>query len=104
METILFVVVVALLMTGLIGLFSNNDPKTLTTWVYYLCCFAAGILVGVIAGDLTLGIMAGLIICLMTGYIATISRWGGDLGTRLDTWNKKRIKKADTDTPDDEPD
>src|SRR3990172_4151919 len=103
METIFFLVIVSLLMTGLIGLYSNNDPKRITTWVYYLCCFSAGILVGVVAGDLILGIKAGLLLCFMTGYIASISRWGGTLGKRLETWNTNRNKKVKTPKPKDEP-
>ncbi len=93
MESILTLIILVLLVVGITGLYNDNDLKKWATWIYYLCIFSIGPILGLIRDDILSGIMIGFLFIFMAAYVVSVSRWQLKLGKKLEKWQKKRFKK-----------
>lgn len=93
MESILTLIILVLLVVGIAGLYNDNDLKKWATWIYYLCIFSIGPILGLIRDDILSGILIGILFVFMAAYVVSVSRWQLKLGKKLEKWQKKRFKK-----------
>lgn len=93
MGELLGLIIALLIGVSIAGLYHNNDLARPTTWIYYLCCLSAGLIAGIMVGDLLTGLGLGVFLCLIINYVVSIGRWQRNIGKKLDNWNKRRNDK-----------
>jgi hypothetical protein len=87
MRTIVLTITLILLTISAIGVFIGFDPKKWINWVYGVCGFLSGLLIGSLRNDLKGGIIIGVIFAIAIMVSGMMIHWQREYyGKKAESW------------------